>query len=139
MSLQDVETPIYSIVAAAVKEVFPTAYTVGEYTDAPTRFPAVMIFQADSSTYERARTDKIENADNVTFAAYVYSNKVPTASGGKKQEANAIMNIVNAKMAELGFTRISSVPVPNFSDNTIFQIVSRYTAVVDKDNWIYQS
>lgn len=139
MTLIDIESQVYSAVSAAIKADFLSAYTAGEYVDAPTRFPAMMIFQADSSIYQRARTVNIENANNVTFTAYVFSNKVSTPTGGKKQEANEIMNIVDDKMAELGFTRTSRIPVPNFADNTIYQIVSRYSAVVDKDNWIYQS
>jgi len=95
----------------------------------------MLLFQADSSIYRRARTARIDNADQVMFTAYVFSNKV----GTKKQEAGDIMDIVDEVMSGLGFTRTSRTPVPNLADATIYQIVARYEAVVDQDLIIYQS
>lgn len=129
------ESEIYSTVAKAVKAYNSSCFTAGEYTDTPAKFPAMLLFQADNSVYQRMRTINIENADQVMFTVYVFSNKV----GTKKQEAGEIMNIVDDEMTKLGFTRTSRTPVPNLEDSSIYQIVSRYEAVVDKDLIIYQS
>lgn len=129
------ESEIYSTVSKAVKAYNKNCFTAGEYTDTPAKFPAMLLYQADSSIYQRMRTINIENADQVMFTAYVFSNRV----GTKKQEAGEIMDIVDDEMAKLGFTQTSRGPVTNFSDATIYQIVSQYRAVVDQDLIIYQS
>ena len=65
----------------------------------------------------------------------VYSNK----TAGKKAEAKAIANTADAVFAEIGFTRTFREQVPNINNATIYRIVCRYEAVIDKNFVIYQS
>lgn len=81
------------------------------------------------------RTDNIENAVQSTFDVNVYSNK----SGGKKAEAKAITNTIDDAFKEIGFTRTFREQIPNLNNATIYRIVCRYEAVIDKNFVIYQS
>ena len=131
----DLENDIFSAVAAVLRAAFPNIYVAGEYVPAPPRFPAVSIVEADNRVVTRMRTRNIENAASVMYEVNIYSNK----ASGKKSEAKAIAATLDEKFAEIGFTRTMKEQVPNLNDATIYRIVCRYEAIVDKDLWIYQS
>lgn len=133
--LVDVESEIYTIISSALKSEFPKIFTSGEYIDTPAKFPAAILYQSDSSVYQKMSTTNIDNADTVTFDAYVYSNK----DGYKKSEAKKIMSVIDQEMNRLKFTRIFCTPMANIADSTIYQLSARYQAVVDQDLWIYSS
>ncbi|WP_201757318.1 hypothetical protein [Colidextribacter sp. OB.20] len=129
------ESDIYSAVSAALKAEFPGIWTSGEDADLPARFPAVTIVEQDNAVKKDMRTLNIENAVGVMYEVNVYSNKV----GYRKSEAKKIMATADREMTRLGFTRTMMNPISNLQDASIYRIVARYEADVDKDLWIYQS
>ncbi len=131
----DAESDVFGIVATKLRDTYDGIFVSGEYVDTPARFPAVSLFEADSSVYQRVRTTNIENAEKVMWEVNVYSNK----TGYKKMEAKKIMDTVDTELAQLGFTRTMMTPASNLQDATIYRIVARYEAVIDKDLWIYTS
>lgn len=131
----DIENDVFSAVAAVLRDTYSGIYVVGEYVPAPPSFPAVSIVEADNRVVTRYRTRNIENAASVMYEVNIYSNK----ASGKKSEAKAIASTIDEKFAEIGFTRTMKEQVPNLNDATIYRIVCRYEAIVDKDLWIYQN
>lgn len=132
----DLETDIYDYVAKRIHATHTGAYVVGEYIEIPAKFPAVTLVEADNRILTRMRTsDEIENGVSVMWEANVYSNK----SGGKKAEAKAIANTIDDAFKEIGFTRTFREQIPNLNNATIYRIVCRYEAVIDKDFVIYHS
>ena len=131
----DLESDIFSYVANALREEFPGVFVSGEYVETPARFPAVTIVEADNRVLTRMRTENIENAVFSLFEANIYSNR----ASGKKAEAKAIANAVDEMMASIGYTRSFREQIPNLKDATIYRIVCRYEAVIDKNFMIYQS
>lgn len=101
----------------------------------PAKFPHVSIVEADNRILERMRTNNIENAIQSMFEVNIYSNK----ASGKKSEAKAIANTLDDVLSGIGFTRTFREQVPNLRDATIYRIVCRYEAVIDKNFVIYQS
>lgn len=123
----DLETVVFSTVAVAVRAEYSTAFVAGEYTETPSKFPAVTLTESSNTVIANRRTAQaIENGVSVMYECNVYSNKTK----GKKAEAKAIMALVDEQMAAMGFTRIFLNPVPNVLDATIYRIVARYTAAV---------
>lgn len=131
----DIESDVLTYVAKRLRAVYPKIFVAGEYIDVPASFPAVTIVEADNRVYERMRTTNVENAVQVMYEMNVYSNKV----GGKKGEAKAITALADTAFAEIGFTRTLREQIPNLNDATIYRMVCRYEAVIDKDLWIYQT
>ena len=76
-----------------------------------------------------------KNAVSVMYEMNVYSNK----ASGKKAEAKAIVNAADEFFTSIGFTRTFREQIPNLKDATIYRIVCRYEAVIDKNFVIYQS
>lgn len=131
----DVESIVFSQVAEALRLTFPGIFVSGEYVDTPAKFPAVTIVESDNAVVQRMRTTKIENAVTLMYEVNVYTNTV----GYKKSEAKDIMESIDNEFVKLGFARTMCNPISNLSDATIYRMVSRYTATVDKDLWVYRA
>lgn len=131
----DAENDIFTAVATAVRTAHPGTFVVGEYVYAPPTLPAVTIVESDNRIVQNMRTLNIENAVSVMYEVNVYSNK----ASGKKVEAKEIAETVDGVFLSLGFTRTLRNQIPNFNDATIYRIVIRYEAVIDKDLWIYHN
>ena len=131
----DLENDIYDHVASAIESAHPACDVSGEYTDTPASFPSVTIVEADNRVLTRMRTEQIENAVQSMFEVNIYSNK----SRGRKSEAKAIADTVDSAFAGIGYTRTFREQIPNLKDATIYRIVCRYQAVIDKNLMIYQS
>lgn len=133
----DIETDVFAAVAIPLREKYGTGqiFVSGESTDIPAKFPrSVIIEEKDNYVYTRASTTKIENAASVMYEVNVYTNRV----GYKKQDAQEIMTLIDEIMAGMKFTRTMMQPIDNLSDATIYRVVARYKATVDKDLMIYQ-
>ena len=131
----DIENDVYDYVAKALSSAHSGIDVKSEYVDMPAKFPHVSIVEADNRVLQRMRTDAIENAASVMYEVNIYSNKASM----KKSEAKAISDTVDTLFTGIGFTRTFRQQVPNLRDATIYRIVCRYEAVIDKNYVIYQS
>ena len=131
----DIENELFTKIATALRTAFDGIYVVGEYVNAPSRFPAVYIVEQDNSVNRMGRdTGDIENFADVMYQVDIYSNK----NKGKKSECKAIAAIVDEQFATLGFTRTFLNPVPNMDDATIYRMTGRWIATVSQDNVVYR-
>ena len=63
------------------------------------------------------------------FEVNVYVN----SKTNKKSKCKEIFGVVNDSFVELGFERILARPVPN-EDDSIYRMIGRFVAKVDKNN-----
>lgn len=131
----DIETEVFNIISAKVRDKFSKAYMTGEYVKSPPSFPCVSLIEVDNQIYRNTRTTEcIENHVQVMYEVNVYSNK----KNGKKAECKSIIGFVDREMDALGFTRTILNPVPNEEDATVYRMVARYRAIVSKEKIIYR-
>ena len=131
----DIENELFTKIATAIRAEFSGAYVVGEYVNAPSKFPAVYIVEQDNTVNRATRdTSDIENFADVMYQVDIYSNK----NKGKKSECKAIAALVDEQFASLGFARSFLNPVPNIDDGTIYRMTGRWIATVSKDNSVYR-
>ena len=131
----DIENELFTKIATAIRTEFPGAYVIGEYVNAPSKFPAVYIVEQDNTVNKATRdTSGIENFADVMYQVDIFSNK----NKGKRAECKAIASLVDQQFASLGFTRTFLNPVPNIDDGTIYRMTGRWIATVSKDNEIYR-
>ena len=131
----DIENELFTKIATAIRTEFPGAYVIGEYVNAPSKFPAVYIVEQDNTVNKATRdTSGIENFADVMYQVDIFSNK----NKGKKAECKAIASLVDQQFASLGFTRTFLNPVPNIDDGTIYRMTGRWIATVSKYNEIYR-
>lgn len=126
---------MFTVIANALRETYEGIDVTSEYVLVPSSFPSVSIEEADNRVVERMRTLKIENAVHVMYEVNIYTNKAAT----KKSEAKAIANTIDEEFEKIGFTRTMKNRIPNINNASIYRIVCRYEAIVDKDLWIYHS
>lgn len=131
----DIENDVFTSVANTLKTAYSGIFVTSEEVPAEANLPAVSIVEADNRVVQRMRTTNIENAASVMYEVNIYSNK----ASGKKSEAKEIAKTLDAKFAQIGFTRTMRNQVPNFNDTRIYRIVCRYEATVDSDLWIYHN
>ncbi len=131
----NISNDIFDTVAKRVTTQYPEAYCSAVYVPAPPRFPAVSVVEESNTVLQNMRTLKVENAVSVMYEVNVYSNAASMA----KDEAEAVLAIVDETLSGIGFTRTMMNPIPNMADNSIYRVTARYEATVDSDLWIYQN
>ena len=78
-----IENEVFSTIAVAVRDKYPSIYLTGEYVKSPPSFPAGSIVEMDNTTYTSTQTSsENETHANVMYEVNVYSNKAK----GKKTE-----------------------------------------------------
>jgi len=130
----DIENEVFTKVATELRSQFPTINIYGEDVRSPSSFPCVSVVEADNYTVKATQnTGSNENHANLMYEVNVYSNK----TNGKKSECKAILAIVDDILLGMGFTRTMKNPV-SMDDATIYRMVTRYTAIVSKNQTIYR-
>lgn len=131
----DAEQEIFSEISAKVKAEYPKIFMTGEYVSAPSSFPCVSLVEMDNATFRSTLTQNgQENHVAVTYELNVYSNK----KTGKKAECKEIAAFIDELLMKRNFTRMLLEPIPNTQDATIYRMLGRYRAVIDKNHTIYR-
>ena len=131
----DIENEVFSTVATQVRSSFPKIYMVGEFVKSPSQFPCVSLVEVDNQVYRNTRSSsEIENHAQLMYEVQVFTNDTK----GKKAKCKKIIGTVDNEMKKLGFTRTLLTPIPNEEDATIYRMVGRYRAIVDKNSIIYR-
>ena len=125
-SIIDIESQVFNTVANALRAAYTNISVYGEYVETPSTFPAVSLVEDDNIEVETNVTlDRSpEMACNLMYTANVYSN----LQTGKKDQAKAIMDIIDDCMHQFGFTRTMRSQLPNV-DRTIYRVTARYTRI----------
>jgi hypothetical protein len=106
----------------------------GEDVRTPSSFPCVTIVEADNYAVKSTQDSGCnENHANLMYEVNVYSNR----ASGRKSECKEILAVIDDMLLGLGFTRTMKNPV-SMDDATIYRVISRYTAIVSKNQTIYR-
>ena len=123
----DVENLVIDTISKAIgASAYSNTLVVSDYTDTPSSFPCVSVIEADNYTYRRTQDNDLkEHHTNVMYEVNVYSNKTKAS----KEEAKAILDIVDTAFQNIKFTRTLKQSIPN-RDKTVYRIVARYRAII---------
>lgn len=131
----DIESEVYTRLAAAIKAEFESAFVTGEYVYAPSHFPAISIIEEDNRTVD----EHMDSSLREKFATVMYDiNCYSNLKTGKKVQCRKIMDIVSSEMSAMGFRRTALMPIPNMNDSTIYRMTARFTGVADEHKTIYR-
>ena len=122
----DIENLVCDRVFQVVNAAYPNAVCYSEYVEIPEAFPCVTLYEADNRTYRPSDDNQLSDPQcSVMYECNVYSDK----QTGKKEEAKAIADIVDATMQSMKFSRNMRSQIPNI-DRTIYRVTMRFEAVV---------
>ena len=122
----DIENLVCNKVFQAVNSAYPSAVCYSEYVEVPEAFPCVTLYEAENRSYRPSDDNQLSDHQcSVMYECNVYSDK----QTGKKAEAKAIADIVDATMLSMKFSRNMRSQIPNI-DRTIYRVTMRFEAVV---------
>lgn len=136
----DIESELFDIITNTIhsytrdgNQPFLNAFITSTYVDKLPTFPTVMMEETDNYEYENGiDSSRIEKYANVVFTFNVYTSGLKKKSDGKE-----LMNIIDSKMKEIGFTRNFSEPM-SIDNPNLYRYTARYTGVVSKSKTIYR-
>lgn len=130
----NIEKAVYSSAVDAFKSSWPSGSCYGEPVEVPASFPCMTLIEEDNSTYIRSLdAEKREHHASLVYDVNVYSNLIE----GAKQQCKSILETVDEKMQDMGFTRMFCRQTKN-QDERIFRMTARYRGVVSEDYRIYR-
>lgn len=130
----DYSNEIFNDAATVLRNAVDGVTVIGEYVSSPTSFPTVTIDEIDNRQFQRdsAKTEKFAA---VRYRVQVFSNK----QSGKRVEARNILNVIDTRLSELGFTRKTYTTTPDVYNSSVYQITATYDAVIGADGVIYKN
>ena len=130
----DIENEVFTRVSQNLKAEFPDISTSQIYERTPASFPFVHLEEQDNYDYTQTMTNCKDNHVYLMYEVNIYSNK----RSGKKAECKKILSNIDNTMKNMGFRRTGKRSIPNINDATIYRMLARYVAVVDKNKIIYR-
>ena len=124
----DVSNIVLRVVREAVEAVYPDCYFTTTNPEVVTQNRVVSMTELDNRTYERSLDNELkEHHAVVSFQFDTYSN----TTEGKKEEAKAIMNLVDDAMFGMNFKRTMCQPTPNI-DRSYARYTARYEGIASE-------
>ena len=123
---------VYTDIATPIRAAYPSVFMTGERVAAPTKFPCVMVVEADN--YEDAAYRNNTLTEQITALMYeitVYSN----LTSGKRSQCIDILQIIDDVMKRKNGTRIARVEGYLDTEGKIYMVTARYRAKTDGVNW----
>ncbi len=136
----DIESELFDIITNTIhsytrdgNQPFLNAFITSTYVDKLPTFPTVMMEETDNYEYGNGiDSSRIEKYANVVFTFNVYTSGLK-----KKSEGKELLNVIDSKMKELGFTRTFSEPMVIDNPN-LYRYIARYNGIVSNTKTIYR-
>lgn len=126
--MTNIQNTVFNAVKTFVTATQTSVDCVGEYTQTPEKLPCLMFYQLNTSHIpNKISTSGLDDVVDVSFEAQIYSN----LKKGRKEECYAIADLVEQKMATLGFRMEFCQPLMN-ADPTIYRLTMRFGGRVSK-------
>lgn len=129
----DIESEVFTAVAACLREAFPGIDTKSALTLSPTVFPCACIEQVNSIPYSKSKDSSgVEKYTESVFKVNIY-----TMSATAKFDNKSIMTCVDAVFSRMGFARTGLNPIST-GDTSKYRQEAVYRGVIDLNNIVYR-
>ena len=127
----NIEIDVFDAVYRAVELLLPEGCFSSDYTPMPPALPHASLVEMDNYTDR----DKLDTSLHEKYAIVAYEANV---YGEDRFQVRRIMDAIDEKMQELGFTRLSLRPVDNVANPSIYRLTARYRAEVNSNKQIFR-
>jgi hypothetical protein len=117
-----------------IKTDIPTATVLTSYPSVPPKFPCIIFEESSIDTFTESIDSSGEKHNELSFEINIFSDAQDRVS-----QVKTIRNLVDNIMGDLyRMTRITSQPVPNYLNASIYRYNLRYNCVVDSTKKIFR-
>lgn len=128
----NISNEIFDTVAKDLRSLYKGITVIGEYVDAPTKFPTVTLDEIQNVPTE------LDSAVMNKYARVLLRTQVFCNGSGKRQKAREILDSLDKKLMEIGFYTVSYSTTPSIYNAEVYCITSTHSAVVKADGTIYR-
>jgi hypothetical protein len=123
---------IFNTVATSLRSIFTDIQVVGEYVEAPAKFPTVTLDEIQNIPTH------LDSAVENKYARVVYRTQVYCNGVGKRAKAREIFNEVDKTLMGIGLTMKSYTTTPAIYNSEVYCITATHEGVIGADGTIYR-
>jgi hypothetical protein len=123
---------IFNTVATSLRSIFTDIQVVGEYVEAPAKFPTVTLDEIQNIPTH------LDSAVENKYARVVYRTQVYCNGNGKRVRAREIFNEVDKTLMGIGLVMKSYTTTPAIYNSEVYCITATHEGVIGADGTIYR-
>jgi hypothetical protein len=123
---------IFNTVATSLRSVFTDIQVVGEYVEAPAKFPTVTLDEIQNIPTH------LDSAVENKYARVVYRTQVYCNGVGKRAKAREIFDEVDKTLMGIGLVMKSYTTTPAIYNSEVYCITATHEGVIGADGTIYR-
>jgi hypothetical protein len=128
----DFSNEIFNTVATSLRSVFTDIQVVGEYVEAPAKFPTVTLDEIQNIPTH------LDSAVENKYARVVYRTQVYCNGVGKRAKAREIFDKVDKTLMGIGLVMKSYTTTPAIYNSEVYCITATHEGVIGADGTIYR-
>ena len=129
----DFSNEIFNTVATSLRSLFTKITVVGEYVEAPSKFPTVTIDEISNVP------EHLDSATKNKYAKVIYRSQVFCNGTGKRKKAREIFDSLDPKLMELGFVMKTYSTTPSIYNSEVYCITATHEGIIGADGTIYRA
>lgn len=129
----DYSNEVFSVVAKDLRSLYSGIQVIGEYVEAPAKFPTVTLDEINNVPVH------LDSGATNKFARVSYRCQVFCNGEGKRQKARSIYNTVDRILMGKGLFAKSYTTTPAIYNSEIYCITATYEGVIGEDGVIYRT
>ena len=129
----DFSNEIFNTVATSLRSLFTKITVVGEYVEAPSKFPTVTIDEISNVP------EHLDSATKNKYAKVIYRSQVFCNGTGKRKKAREIFDSLDTKLMELGFVMKTYSTTPSIYNSEVYCITATHEGIIGADGTIYRA
>lgn len=129
----DYSNEIFNTVAKDLRSLYSGITVVGEYVEAPAKFPTVTLDEISNVPTH------LDSATTNKYTKVVYRSQVFCNGDGKRKRAREIFDSLDMKLMDLGLTMKTYTTTPAIYNSEVYCITATHEGVVGVDGTVYRA
>ena len=129
----DYSNEIFNTVAKDLRSLYSRITVVGEYVEAPAKFPTVTLDEISNVPTH------LDSATTNKYTKVVYRSQVFCNGDGKRKRAREIFDSLDMKLMDLGLTMKTYTTTPAIYNSEVYCITATHEGVVGVDGTVYRA
>lgn len=129
----DYSNEIFNTVAKDLRSLYSGITVVGEYVEAPAKFPTVTLDEISNVPTH------LDSATTNKYTKVIYRSQVFCNGDGKRKRAREIFDSLDRKLMDLGLTMKTYTNTPTIYNSEVYCITATHEGVISVEGMIYRA